>query len=234
LHIEQGPVLESLGKAAGVVVGTFGVERHSIRFTGQAAHSGSTPLAMRRDAFLAAAEFALACREIARRHSRPDAGVVCTIGRVRVEPDIVTAVPGVAVISLDQRALSAPILAQMLSDARAASEEIARANHVAVAWEALFRCAPRPFDAGLIRLGQEAVQSVAGDAPVLPSGPLHDATEMSLHMPTVMLFTSSARGLSHCREEDTPEADLIAGITAFLLLVEKAMQLVAGAGRSNA
>ena len=71
LHIEQGPVLESLGKPTGVVLGTFGVERHTIRFTGQAAHSGSTPIPMRRDAFLAAAQTALACREIALRHSRP-------------------------------------------------------------------------------------------------------------------------------------------------------------------
>ena len=65
LHIEQGPVLESMQKPTGVVLGTFGVERHMLRFTGQAAHSGSTPIPMRRDAFLAAAQTALACREIA-------------------------------------------------------------------------------------------------------------------------------------------------------------------------
>src|SRR5262249_14301862 len=68
LHIEQGPVLESMQKSTGVVLGTFGVERHLLRFTGQAAHSGSTPIPMRRDAFLAAAETALACRQIALRH----------------------------------------------------------------------------------------------------------------------------------------------------------------------
>src|SRR6185295_18901641 len=86
LHIEQGPVLESLKKSTGVVLGTFGVERHMIRFTGHAAHSGSTPIAMRRDAFLAAAETALECRAIATRHSKPGAGVVCTVGVVNVEP----------------------------------------------------------------------------------------------------------------------------------------------------
>ena len=81
LHIEQGPVLESLQKPTGVVLGSFGVERHTIRFTGQAAHSGSTPIPMRRDAFLAAAETALACRDIALRHSKPGPGqnVVCTV-----------------------------------------------------------------------------------------------------------------------------------------------------------
>src|SRR6266446_1232683 len=101
LHIEQGPVLESMKKSTGVVLGTFGVERHMIRFTGQAAHSGSTPIPMRRDAFLAAAQTALECREIAKRHSRPGAGVVCTVGVVNLEPKIVTAVPGVCEISLD-------------------------------------------------------------------------------------------------------------------------------------
>ena len=105
LHIEQGPVLESMDKATGVVLGTFGVERNMLRFVGQAAHSGSTPIPMRRDAFLAAAQTALECREIARRHSKPGAGVVCTVGMVKVEPEIVTAVPGVCEISLDQRAL---------------------------------------------------------------------------------------------------------------------------------
>src|SRR5262249_40728961 len=139
LHIEQGPVLEDLGRPAGVVLGTVGLERHSLRFTGQAAHAGSPPLPLRRDAFLAAAEMALEGREIAGRRSRPGGGAVCTVGRVRVEPDIVTAVPGVATISLDQRALDAGVLANMVSEARAASERIARANNVSVEWASLFR-----------------------------------------------------------------------------------------------
>ena len=111
LHIEQGPVLESMNKPTGVVIGTFGVERHLLRFVGQAAHSGSTPIPMRRDAFLAAAESALAFREIARKYTTPHARVVCTVGTVKVEPGIVTAVPGVCEISLDQRALDADVLA---------------------------------------------------------------------------------------------------------------------------
>ncbi|HEY1088878.1 MAG TPA: M20/M25/M40 family metallo-hydrolase, partial [Archangium sp.] len=69
LHIEQGPVLESLKKPAGVVLGTMGVERHNLRFLGQAAHSGAAPIHLRQDAFLAAAEFALACRDISVQYS---------------------------------------------------------------------------------------------------------------------------------------------------------------------
>ncbi|MDP3720443.1 MAG: Zn-dependent hydrolase [Acidobacteriota bacterium] len=221
LHIEQGPVLEALNKPAGVVLGTFGVERHLLRFTGQAAHSGSTPIPMRRDAFLAAAESALAFREIAVKHTTPDARVVCTVGTVKVEPGIVTAVPGVCEISLDQRALDASVLAQMLADAREAAGKAARHNNVGVEWRTLWRIEPRPFDPRLIALCTEAVREATGDAPLLPSGPLHDAAEMVPHMPTVMMFAYSANGLSHCKEEDTPEPHLEKTITAFLRLVEK-------------
>jgi N-carbamoyl-L-amino-acid hydrolase len=198
-----------------------------LRFTGQAAHSGSTPIPMRRDAFLAAAETALACREIALRHSKPGAGVVCTVGVVNVEPKIVTAVPGVCEISLDQRSLDASILAAMLEDARRAAERCAGDNHVAVEWKPLWRIEPRPFDPDLIRLCESAVREETGDAPSLPSGPLHDAAEMVPHMPVVMMFAYSSNGLSHCKEEDTPVPHLEKSIRAYLRLVEKTLAHVA-------
>ena len=225
LHIEQGPVLESMQKATGVVLGTFGVERHMIRFTGQAAHSGSTPIPMRRDAFLAAAQMALECRAIGLKHSKPAPGhgVVCTVGVVNVEPKIVTAVPGVCEISLDQRALNADVLAAMLADAKAASEKAAKDNNVGVEWRELWRINPRPFDPALIALCEDAVREETGDAPRLPSGPLHDAAEMVPHMPVVMMFACSSNGLSHCKEEDTPAPHLEATIRAYLRLVQKTM-----------
>jgi len=230
LHIEQGPVLESMNKSTGVVLGTFGVERHMIRFTGQAAHSGSTPIPMRRDAFLAAAQTALECREIATRHSKPapGQGVVCTVGVVNVEPKIVTAVPGVCEISLDQRALDPAVLAAMLKDARDAAERAAKANDVGVEWRELWRIDPRPFDATLVRLCEDSVREETGEAPRLPSGPLHDAAEMVPHMPVVMMFAYSSRGLSHCKEEDTPQAYLETTIRAYLRLVRKTIAHVGG------
>ncbi len=221
LHIEQGPVLEAMNTPTGVVQGTFGVERHVLRFIGQAAHSGSTPIPMRRDAFLAAAESALAFREIAMNHTTPEARVVCTVGTVKVEPGIVTAVPGVCEISLDQRALDATVLARMLDAAREAASRAARNNHVSVEWKQVWTIDPRPFDPRLIALCADAVREVTGDAPHLPSGPLHDAAEMVPHMPVVMMFAYSSNGLSHCKEEDTPEPHLEKSITAFLRLVEK-------------
>ena len=230
LHIEQGPVLEAMNKPTGVVLGTFGVERHLVTFTGQAAHSGSTPIPMRRDAFLAAAQFALEVREIGLRHCKPGANVVCTCGVVKVEPCIVTAVPGTCEISIDQRALDAGVLAAMNREAREASERAAQANNVAVAWKKIWTIEPRLFDPQLIALAEEAVREITGDAPKLPSGPLHDSAEMVPHMPVVMLFAYSARGLSHCKEEDTPLPHLEKTIRATLLLVDKAVEAVSAKG----
>ena len=227
LHIEQGPVLESLKRPVGVVVGTFGVERHLLRFTGQAAHSGSTPITLRHDAFLAAAQTAVECRAIAARHSTPEVGVVCTVGAVTVEPNIPTAVPGRCEIALDQRALDAGVLARMLEEARDASARFAREHGVTVEWQTLWRIEPRLFDPALVRLAGEAVREETGDAPRLPSGPVHDATEMVPHMPVVMLFACSPNGLSHCKEEDTPEPQLQQAIRAYLRLVEKTIAHVA-------
>lgn len=227
LHIEQGPVLESMNKSTGVVLGTFGVERHMVKFTGQAAHSGSTPIPMRRDAFLAAAQFALDVRQIGLRHSKPGANVVCTCGIVKVEPCIVTAVPGVCEISIDQRALDAGVLARMNQEARDAAAKAAKDNNVGMEWKKLWTIEPRPFDPHLLQLCEEAVRDVTGEAPRLPSGPLHDSAEMVPHMPTVMMFAYSARGLSHCKEEDTPLEHLDKTIRAFLLLAEKTLASVA-------
>jgi N-carbamoyl-L-amino-acid hydrolase len=233
LHIEQGPVLESLDKPTGVVIGTYGVERHVLRFTGQAAHSGSTPVSMRRDAFLAAAETALACRDIARRLATPDAGpsggIVCTVGTVSVEPGIVTAVPGVCEIALDQRALDPAVLDRALAEAREAADTAARHNGVSVEWRHVWRIEPRRFDPALVDLCAEAATEVTGHAPRLPSGPLHDAVEMGRLMPAVMMFAYSSRGLSHCKEEDTPEPYLEQTIEAYLRLVDKTIAWVASA-----
>jgi N-carbamoyl-L-amino-acid hydrolase len=182
---------------------------------------------MRRDAFLAAAQTALECREVAKRHSKPGAGVVCTVGIVNVEPKIVTAVPGVCEISLDQRALDAGVLATMLRDARDASERCGGENNVKVEWRNLWAIEPRPFDPALLKLCEEAVREETGDAPRLPSGPLHDAAEMVPHMPVVMMFAYSSNGLSHCKEEDTPEPHLEKTIRAYLRLVNKTIAHVA-------
>ena len=121
LHIEQGPVLEQLDKPLGAVLGTFGVQRHKVVFTGAHAHAGASPMHLRKDAFLAAARSALAWRDDAA--ARDD--VRATTGVVKVTPGIVTAFNGTCEVSLDQRSLDAGVLAEMLATAREASERIA-------------------------------------------------------------------------------------------------------------
>ena len=223
LHIEQGPVLERMDLPLGVVLGTFGVVRHAVRFTGQHAHSGSTPMDVRRDAFIAAARSATEFRDDAAR--RDD--VRATTGFVNVSPAIVTAFNGWCEMSLDQRALDAGVLAEMLETATEASERVAGEENVSVEWERLWEIEPIPFDGGLISLAEEAVNEVAGESHRLPSGPLHDAAEMARLMPTVMLFVKSLKGLSHTKEEDTPEEDLELAVQALHRLAVKTMDLVA-------
>jgi allantoate deiminase len=220
LHIEQGPVLEQLDLPLGAVLGTFGVERHAVRFTGQHAHAGSTPMEVRRDAFLAASRSALAFREDAL--ARED--VRATTGIVKVSPGIVTAFNGTCELSLDQRALDPDILADMLAAAQEASRRIADEEGCAVEWERIWQIEPIPFDAHLVDLADEVIAEVAGRSHRLPSGPLHDAAEMARVLPTVMLFVKSLRGLSHTKEEDTPEEDLELSVRALYELTRRTLR----------
>ncbi|HEY7197542.1 MAG TPA: Zn-dependent hydrolase [Gaiellaceae bacterium] len=221
LHIEQGPVLESMDLPLGVVLGTFGVERHLVTWTGQAAHAGSTPMDKRRDALAGAAKLALEIRDIA---ARVGDGAVCTSGSVVTKPGIVTSVVETAEQLLDQRHLDADKLAELLSQATAASRHFAEEEDVEVSWERIWRIDPILFDDALIALADEAVTEVAGTSHRLPSGPLHDAAEVArAGIPTVMLFVQSLRGLSHTKLEDTKPEHLELSVQALDLLADKAL-----------
>ena len=210
LHIEQGPVLESLGLPLGVVTGTKGVERHAITFHGQEAHSGATPMKLRRDALAAAAKLVLEIRTIAGQH--PDA--VCTVGSLKTFPGIVTAIVGRCELTLDQRDLHPAVLASMYAQAKQASETFALEEGCTVEWTRIWSIEPLPFHPDLIAL--------AGPLHRLPSGPLHDAAEVSrAGIPTVMLFVQSLGGISHNKIEDTSEQHLTLAVEAFAQLAER-------------
>jgi hydantoinase/carbamoylase family amidase len=223
LHIEQGPVLESMNLPMGVVLGTFGVERHQITFTGQAAHSGSTPMNHRRDALGGVSKLHLAVREIAVKHKG-----VCTVGSVKTEPGIVTAVVGQAVMTLDQRHLSADTLAVMYREAQEASERIAKEEKIEVAWKKIWQIQPFPFHPELIEIGDSAIKEICGISYRLPSGPLHDAAEVCrTGIPTVMLFAQSLRGISHNKIEDTKEEHIEMSVKALDELASRTMGWIA-------
>lgn len=225
LHIEQGPVLLDLDLPLGAVLGTFGVERHAITFHGQAAHSGSTPMNRRKDAFLAAAKMSPEIYRIAERN-----GGVCTIGSCTTKPGIVTSVVEECRITLDQRHLDRGALAKMLQEAKTASEKFAAEGNVKVAWERIWQIVPRPFHGQLIALCDESIRETCGKSYRLPSGPLHDAAEVaSAGVPTVMMFVQSLHGISHNKIEDTKEEHLELCVIAFDKLAEKAMRWVQSA-----
>lgn len=223
LHIEQGPVLLDLDRPLGAVLGTFGVERHGLTFRGQAAHSGSTPMNRRRDAFLAAARMSPEIYAIAERH-----GGVGTIGSCTTKPGIVTSVVEECRLTLDQRHLDAPALARMLAEARAASERFAAAGGVSVEWERLWQIEPVLFHPELIARCETAIEETGSPAHRLPSGPLHDAAEVArAGVPAVMMFVQSLRGISHNKIEDTKEEHLVLAVEAFDKLASKAMAWIA-------
>jgi N-carbamoyl-L-amino-acid hydrolase len=223
LHIEQGPVLESMGLPLGAVLGTKGVERHAITFHGQEAHSGSTPMKARHDALAAGAKLALEIRPIAMKY--PDA--VCTIGSVKTFPGIVTAVVGRCEATLDQRDLNAEVLAAMYREAQDKSEQFAREEGCTVEWSRIWNIAPEPFHPALVSLCEEAIRETAGRSHRLPSGPLHDAAEVSrAGIPTTMLFVQSLKGISHNKIEDTQEDHLELAITAFDKLASKTIDWI--------
>jgi beta-ureidopropionase / N-carbamoyl-L-amino-acid hydrolase len=220
LHIEQGPVLERMNLPLATVLGTKGVERHAITFHGQEAHSGSTPMNARRDALAAAAKLALEIRTIAGKH--PDA--VCTMGSLKTFPGIVTAVVGRCEATLDQRDLDPAVLATMFREAREASERFANEERCTVEWARIWNIEPIAFHPALLDLCDQAIREIAQTSHRMPSGPLHDAAEVSrAGIPTVMMFVQSVGGISHNKIEDTREEHLEIAVTAFDRLASKAL-----------
>ena len=221
VHIEQGPILEDRGLGICTVTGTKGIERERLIFRGQAAHAGTMPMEMRRDSFRAAARFALAIAEVGARHDG-----VTTVGHVACWPGVVTAVAGETRITMDMRHISAESLQAMFDEARVAATEAAAAEGCTVEWEQIFRIPPMPFHPALLDAARAAVRAVEGHDVELPSGALHDASEMAREIPTVMIFSSSTAGLSHTKEEDTPVDHLVMAADAFDRTCRRAMELI--------
>ncbi len=205
------------------MLGTKGVERWAITFHGQEAHSGSTPMEVRRDALAACAKLALEIRPIARKHPNS----VATMGSVKTFPGIVTAVVGRCEATLDMRDLDANVLAGMLRDAREASERFAAEERCTVEWSKIWSIDPIPFHPELIQLCEKAIVDTVGISELLPSGPLHDAAEVArLGIPTVMMFVQSLNGLSHNRAEDTKREHIEQSVVAMNRLAESTMDWI--------
>ena len=183
----------------------------------------------RKDALLAAAKMSPEIYRIAEKH-----GGVCTIGSCITKPGIVTSVVEDCRITLDQRHLDGNALARMLEDAKAASARFAREGNVEVAWSRLWRIDPILFDQALVKKCEESIVETCDTVHSLPSGPLHDAAEVSrAGIPTVMMFVQSLGGISHNKIEDTEEAHLELAVRAFDRLAEKTLQWIADMERKK-
>jgi N-carbamoyl-L-amino-acid hydrolase len=220
LHIEQGPVLEDLGQPLAVVDGTVGVERHVVRFRGQASHAGPTPMHKRREALSAAARLLLELRDAARA-----AGAKFTAGRLTTSPGVATVVADAVDLTIDQRHPDGRVLADLFEGARRTAERIAAEERVDVEFEKLWNIPPIAFDPELREMTAAVIEELTGrEAPHMDSGALHDAAEVSrAGVPTVMLFVKSLGGISHAKVENSTDDDLALSVRALAELVGRAM-----------
>ncbi len=211
LHIEQGPTLDTSGEQIGVVTDIVGIRDMKITFEGQQNHAGTTPMHLRRDAFQAVAAFNAELNERFRNVVTPS--TVWTIGHLSLHPNASSIVPGKAVFSMQWRDGDAERLGRMETIIRDTAAEIAAARGMNLNFGTMLGLEPVQMDAGLRGALERGAEAVApGRWRKMPSGALHDATNVSRLMPVAMLFVPSIGGISHAFEEDTDETDLVAGV----------------------
>ncbi|MEM9579939.1 MAG: hydantoinase/carbamoylase family amidase [Pseudomonadota bacterium] len=211
MHIEQGPIMDGTGEQIGVVTDIVGIRDMKITLEGQQNHAGTTPMALRRDAFQALSAFNAALNERLRNVVTPQ--TVWTIGHVSLHPNASSIVPGRAVFSMQWRDGDAGRLSRMEQVIRETAVEIAESHGMALSYGPLLGLEPVQMDAGLrAALEAGAKCHALGTWRRMPSGALHDATNVSKLMPSGMLFVPSIGGISHDFAEDTREADLVCGL----------------------
>ena len=219
MHIEQGPVLDAAGEQIGVVSDIVGIRDMKITFEGQQNHAGTTPMHLRRDAFQAVSSFNSELNERLRNVVTPSS--VWTIGHVSLHPNASSIVPGKAVFSMQWRDGDADRLGRMEAIIRALAQEIVDARGMVVSFGPLLGLEPVEMDEKLGKALENSAESIApAQWRVMPSGALHDATNVSRLMPVAMLFVPSIGGISHAFEEDTDEGDLVAGLRVLAGAVE--------------
>lgn len=217
LHIEQGPILEAKKKPIGVVTSIAAPTRFRVVFTGQADHSGTTPMEMRKDALVAASELVVAVEKISRRYSRMEKGrVVGTVGAMKIEPGVINAIPGKAELSVDIRSITASAKNRVVRLVQAKIREIARRRHVRIEILPIREENPVPLDKRLVHLLKECCEAKGIAYEVMPSGAGHDAMQMAKITPSGMLFIPSRRGISHSPLEWSDPEDICLGTQLLL------------------
>ena len=211
LHIEQGPSLDVAGEQIGVVTDIVGYRQYSVTLTGQQNHAGTTPMALRRDAFQGLSAFNTRLNDRLRNVVTPQS--VWTIGHVAVAPNASSIVPGQVRFSMQWRDGNKDRLDRMQTVIETALAEVTSKMGLGLEIGALLSLDPVAMDPALRARLETASEAVApGRWRQMPSGALHDATNVARLMPVAMLFVPSIGGISHAFEEDTAENDLVAGL----------------------
>jgi N-carbamoyl-L-amino-acid hydrolase len=211
LHIEQGPTLDTVGEQIGVVTDIVGIRDRMITLTGQQNHAGTTPMGLRRDAFQGLSEFNTLLNQRLRNIVTPQ--TVWTIGHVAVTPNASSIVPGQVQFSMQWRDGDAERLGRMQDVIDATLSEVVAKTGLKLEMGPLLGLEPVTMDSALRAQLEAAAEVVApGRWRRMPSGALHDATNVARLMPIAMLFVPSINGISHAFEEDTNEVDLVAGL----------------------
>lgn len=217
-HIEQGPVLEAGGHPLGIVTAITGGAKLAVTLTGTAGHAGTVPMGLRRDAFSAAAEIALAAERLA----RDDGEAVATVGQVTVSPGAANVIPGRAVISIDLRHQDDERRERLVGRVREAVAEVAGRRGVDAAVDVIHDERSVVCDPALGERMRAAARAIGLDPPSLPSGAGHDAAVLSEHVPVAMLFLRCAGGISHNPAESVTEEDVAAALTVLTAVVRSA------------
>jgi len=214
-HIEQGPVLEAAGHPLGIVTSITGGAKLMVALRGTAGHAGTVPMGLRRDAFSAAAEIALAAEALA----RDDGEAVATVGQVAVSPGAANVIPGRAAISIDLRHQDDNRRAGLLARVRQMIAEVADRRGVDAAVEVIHDERSVRCDPALGERMRAAARAIGLDPPSLPSGAGHDAVILSDHVPVAMLFVRCAGGISHNPAESVTTADVAAALAVLTAVV---------------
>lgn len=216
-HIEQGPLLELMGAPVGVVTAIAGQTRLTVEWTGEGGHAGTVPMQGRSDAFTAACRWALAAERLA----QDTAGLVATVGRIDVEPNVPNCIPRRVRASLDVRHQGDAVRTEAVRVLVELAEQLARDSRLGVRVEYDHEHAAVAMDVNLCDALTAAIEATGSPAQQMVSGAGHDAGVMATIAPAGLLFVRSLGGVSHHPDEAVTQEDVAAAICVMVECVRK-------------
>lgn len=210
LHIEQGPVLDQRRIPLAAVTGIVGIRRFHLEVVGEPNHAGTTPMALRRDALVAASRFVIDAEAVCRAEDN----AVGTVGHLNVHPNMANVVPGKVTLTVETRSIDTGTIDRIEEELRARAARIAGEGGISISMDLLTDAAPVRADPRLLEITTSACREIAPGSLVLPSGAGHDATQIATIAPIGMIFVPSRAGRSHCPEEYTEMAHVALGVQA--------------------